>query len=98
MSQRDDEVFPRCDKLGEPAVRKMIECNEFEILDSECAKKWLRLKESERTIRSDERAEESLSISRKALSNSRMATRIAVLAIVLSIAMAAQKIVEWLTK
>ena len=98
MSQRDDEVFPRCEQLGEAAVRRMIECNEFEILDAECARKWLRLRESERDIRSNERVEESLSISRKALSNSRLATRIAVLAIALSIVMAIQRIIEWLSE
>ena len=42
--------------------------------------------------------EESLSISRKALSNSRLATRIAISAIVLSIIMAIQKIIEWSSK
>lgn len=76
MSQRDDEVFTRCEKLGEVAVRDMIERTQFEILDSECAKKWLRLKDLQRTIRSEERAE-------KALTNSMIATGIAIIALVL---------------
>ncbi len=52
---------------------------------------WLATKDTERSS-------ESLAISRKALSNSQLATRIAVCAIALSIVMAIQKIVEWYFK
>jgi hypothetical protein len=67
-------------------------------LEWEPARAWLAAKEAERQMRSDSRAEESLSISRKALSNSRLATRIAVIAITLSTIMAIQKIIEWYSK
>ena len=60
---------------------------------------WVRMKEAERASasasRKEAREEETLSIARKALSNSRFATRIAISAIVLSITMAIQKIIEW---
>ena len=62
---------------------------------------WVRAKEKEvsataASARSEARSEESLSISRKALRNSDRATWIATSAIVLSIIMAIQKIIEWL--
>lgn len=46
----------------------------------------------------DARDEDSLSISRKALRNSDRATNIAISAIVLSIVMAIQKVIEWYSK
>lgn len=45
-----------------------------------------------------ERSEESLSISRKALANSKSATVIARIAITLSTIMAVQKVIEWYSK
>lgn len=48
--------------------------------------------------RAEEREEESLSISRKALRNSERATRIAVSAIALSISMAILAILQWYSK
>jgi hypothetical protein len=56
---------------------------------------WLFEKES---VRKDEREEETLSISRKALDNSRLATRIAISAIILSIIMATYEIIKWYSK
>ena len=52
---------------------------------------WLAFKDTER-------AEASLAISKKALSNSQLATRIAIIAIVLSAIMAIQKLIEWSSK
>ena len=48
--------------------------------------------------RAEEREEESLSISRKALRNSERATRIAISAISLSISMAMLAIIQWYSK
>ena len=55
-------------------------------------------RESASKARSEARSEESLSISRKAFLASRSAYRIAISAIVLSIIMAIQKIIEWYSK
>jgi len=52
-------------------------------------------RDSTATARKEAREKESLSISRKALRNSERATNIAISAIVVSIVMAVQKIVEW---
>lgn len=49
-------------------------------------------------VRAEEREEESLSISRKALRNSERATRIAISAIALSISMAILAIIQWYSK
>ena len=79
------------DALDEKAVRYSLAKGEYGTPGStshEIVLSWL-------ASRDTERATESLSISRKALSNSRLATRIAISAIVLSIAMAIQKIIEW---
>lgn len=48
--------------------------------------------------RKEAREEESLSIARKALSNSQRATTIAIFAVVVSVAMAIQKLIEWLSR
>jgi hypothetical protein len=56
------------------------------------ALQWVLIKEAEER---DKREVESLSISRKALENSRLATRIAISAIILSIIMAAYEIIKW---
>jgi hypothetical protein len=48
--------------------------------------------------RKEAREEETLSIARKALSNAQRATIIAIFAVIVSIAMAAQKLVEWLSR
>ena len=52
-------------------------------------------RESASKARAEARSEESLSISRKAFVTSRSAYRIAISAIVLSIIMAIQKLIEW---
>lgn len=82
------------DALDEKAVRYSLAKGEYGAPGStsyEIVLSWLASKDTER-------AAESLAISRKALSNSRLATRIAISAIALSIAMAIQKIIEWYSK
>ena len=61
--------------------------NHFHSLDCAAVDTWITVKESELK-------DESVSISRKALSNSRLATNIATMAMVLSTIMAIQKIIE----
>lgn len=95
-THRLDERF---ESLGEAEVRHRLESKQgLHSLEWESARAWLAAKETDRAVRSDGRAEESLSIARKALDNSRLATRIAILAIVLSIVMAIPKIIEWSSK
>lgn len=88
-------VTPRqLDALREKDVRYSLAKGEYGTpgsMSHDIVLSWLASKDTERTT-------ESLSISRKALSNSRLATRIAISAIVLSIAMAIQKIIEWFSK
>ena len=82
------------DALNEKDVRYSLAKGEYGTPGStshDIVLSWLASKDTER-------ATESLAISRKALSNSRLATRIAISAIVLSIAMAIQKIVEWVSR
>ncbi len=93
-----DETFALCDSLGVVAVRERLLLGQFHSGQKPHAVAWLSLHESSVKDRAEERSEESLSISRKALSNSRLATRIAISAIVLSIIMAIQKIIEWSSK
>ena len=84
----------KLDALDEKTVRYSLAKGEYGAPGStsyEIVLSWLASKDTER-------ATESLAISRKALSNSRLATRIAISAIVLSIAMAIQRIIEWFSK
>ena len=84
---------------NEPEVRERIAKGEYSGTSLSIAQEWLRRKDAVRSTAAAARAEarevESLTISRKALSNSRLATRIAIIAILLSIVMAIQKIIEW---
>jgi len=63
---------------------------------------WLKSKDDARaeasSTRKEDREKETLSIARKALRNSDRATWIATSAIVLSIIMAIQKLIEWFSK
>ena len=81
-----------CDSEGLTEVRRLRHVeNHFHSQDWSAVDKWIAVKESELK-------DESVSIARKALSNSRLATNIATLAMVLSIIMAIQKITEWYSK
>jgi CHASE3 domain sensor protein len=71
-------------QLGEKTVKTRLLNGDYGqplSINYECVNAWLSSTESERA---DARAEESLSISRKALRNSKWATVIAIIAIVLS--------------
>ena len=81
------------DAIDEKAVRYSLAKGEYGAPGSksyDIVLAWLAIKEAAR-------ADESLSISRKALSNSQLATRIAISAIVLSAIMAIQRIIAWLS-
>ena len=98
----DPKLFSKLEAMGEDSVRKGLIQGIPPADGSEhrlAVEGWVEMKAAERSAasasRKESREEESLSISRKALSNSRLATRIAISAIVLSIAMAIQKIIEW---
>lgn len=98
-------VVPYGDKLedflasqGPLEVRRLRLQNHFHSLDWQAVDTWLSVKDVEGKVRADDRSEESLSISRKALRNSDRATNIAISAIVLSIIMAIQKLIEWYSK
>lgn len=101
----DPKLFERLEAMGEEAVRHDVALGLAGNPGSEhnnAVRFWLKHKEDERAAaaasRKESREEESLAISRKALSNSRLATRIAISAIVLSIVLAIQKIIEWYSK
>jgi hypothetical protein len=92
----DDALIKRLENMPfEEARDKILKRQMGNTLDSpnhQLCLSWLTGKESE--LR-DKREEETLSIARKALDNSRLATRIAISAIVLSIIMAIGQIIEW---
>ena len=100
-----DKLVPFLESVGSLEARRLKLINYFHSEDWQNLARWLAIKEVEGKARSDERSEESLSISRqalrnsdKALSNSRLATSIAISAIVLSIIMAIQKLIEWFSR
>jgi hypothetical protein len=90
-----DETFSLCASLGVVVVRERLLLGQFHVGQKPHAEAWLSLHESSVKDRAEAREEESLSISRKALSNSERATRIAISAIVLSIIMAIYEIIKW---
>lgn len=85
--------------LGTEKVREFLASGHWLSPAEECAKEWLEHQDkrlsSQLEARNEARSEENLSISRKALSNSQRATRIAISAIVLSIIMAIYEIIKW---
>ncbi|MBK7685165.1 MAG: hypothetical protein IPJ25_03315 [Rhodocyclaceae bacterium] len=86
----------------ESAVRVAIASGHYGPDTVGIAQEWLQRKEDARfnaaATRAEAREVESLSISRKALSTSRLATRIAISAIVVSISMAILEIIKWYYK
>ncbi|MBT9613154.1 MAG: hypothetical protein IV108_07810 [Burkholderiales bacterium] len=76
MSAIHDEAFPEFEKLGEAEVRHRLATNGIHIMKQAPAREWLALKEAESKARADARDEESVSISRKALSISASANDI----------------------
>ena len=96
-----DDLYPELERLGVPKVLHMQSLNQFHILDRDRVSAWLKTEEAKAAERAEDRSEENLSISRKALRNSERATKIAISAIVLSIIMAIPLIIEfiqWLLK
>lgn len=98
MSAIHDEAFKEFESLGEAEVRRLLATNGIHITKQEPARLWLTLKEAEAKARADNRSEESLSIARQALTNSKFATKIAICAVVLSVAMVILKFIEWHAK
>jgi hypothetical protein len=93
---------------NETEVRERLAGGKYNQQHASLAREWLRRKEEERAAaiaaRSEARDDESLSLSRKAIEisersvrNSERSTRIAIAALVLSIAIALQKLIEWYT-
>jgi hypothetical protein len=95
-----DSLLDQLEKFGkEQDVRTRLAQGHYHSELIPIVMEWLRRKEEARSsaaaARSEAREEESLSISRKALDNSRLATRIAISAIILSISMAIYEIIKW---
>ena len=101
----DDKGFrEELDRLGEREVRAILARGEWANFTNRrnIANDWLRAKEEERSsaaaARKEVRDEESLSISRRALANSERATRISIIAILLSVVVAIVEVIKWLSK
>ena len=102
----DEKPFvAELEELGESEVRAMLARGDgWATLENRraVAHGWLQSREAARaaaaSARSEARAEENLSISRRALRNSERATRIAISAITLSIFMAILAIIQWYSK
>lgn len=88
------------EKAGEARIRASLEFNTLSYSTEKLmlAREWLETRSVAAAARSELRSEESLSISRMALVNSKLATRIAILAIILSIIMATYEIIKWYSK
>jgi hypothetical protein len=96
----DDEFFTHLDSLGEEEVRRQIAQGQHGTPGSQLRSRvelWLRLKKESRELasssRKESREEMSLSISRKALFNSRCATIIAMIAMIVA---ASDKVIVFL--
>jgi hypothetical protein len=84
------DLIEELEQLGEAAVKRKLQNGDYGHPQTgnpayECVEAWLSSNEAERA---EARAKENLSISRKALRNSRWATAIAIIAMLLSIVMA----------
>lgn len=94
------KLFAEFEALGETKVRHLRDINHWasDQYRNITSQEWLIAKDAERAARASARADEQLSIARKALRVSERAQRLAISAIVLSIVMAIQKIIEWLSR
>ncbi len=81
--RRVDDLIKELEQMGEKAVRTKLLNGDYSSPALEHVKDWLSSKESERA---ETRADESLSISRKALRTSEWAFAIAIIAMLLGIA------------
>jgi hypothetical protein len=80
--------------LGEGRVRELLAKGKWGQLGEKShgiVLAWLEAKDVERK-------EESLETSKRALKNSEFATRLAAIALILSVVMAAQRVIEWVSK
>ena len=94
---------------NEVEVRERLAAGLYNARHAALAREFLRRREEKRAAEATARvvtrdeenlkiARENVAISRKALDNSRFATGIAVIAVVLSVVLAIQKLVEWYAK
>jgi hypothetical protein len=96
--EQRQSFFAEFEELGETKVQHFVNSSTWKSSNSykqSAAHEWLLIKSAERNSRAEEREEESLSISRKALFISKRATWIATSAIILSIIMAIKEIIDW---
>jgi len=101
MSQRP--FLEQLDLVHDEAeVRERLAKGLYSSQHKALAEEWLRREEVARAEsaaeRKEARDEESLSIARRALANSQKSTRIAVLALILSVVLAALKVIEWTSR
>lgn len=97
MNRAEQEIINKIDGMSIKEARDAIANGQFGDFDSPNQSLALSRLNSRESLARDAREEESLSISRKALSNSRLATRIAISAIILSVIMAIGTIISWST-
>lgn len=95
-----NKFFASLEECGEADVRNRLALKVWsDPRTVALAEEWLRSKDADRASSSAERKEarevETLSIARKALRNSRLASSIAIMAMILSTIMAIQKLIEW---
>ena len=86
MDSQNDPLIAECEELGEEKARRKYLDGGFGIRDgrnNQRVKQWLDDKERSRK---ESREEEALTISKKALFNSRLAEVVAVIAIIFSVA------------
>lgn len=88
-----EKLHQEWERLGEREVRRRVLQNEYAEVGTplrEAVDEWLSAKETDRRLaledRMEERAEETLSIARRALVNSRWANIIAIIATVIALA------------
>lgn len=80
-----DNLLEFCESKGTLEIRRLRSQNHFHSLDWQGVDSWLAVKAAESLARAEDRAEESLSSSRKALRFAISATLIAVIAMAVSV-------------
>jgi len=91
-----DRLIPFCESRGTAAIRRMFLEDQFTYFDREKVQQWLLVKEAESKDRADERAEESLSISRRALLISRIAIILAAISATYTIRDSISSLAMWI--
>ena len=81
MPISQDEMFKKCDELGEPKVRENLNSNVWNTAKQKHAQEWLRQLEAKRSddalSRQEAREDESLSIAERALKAAESANSLA---------------------